>query len=411
MLAPNRWVKADANMAGSQAAFERPLRLPDDTAVPVRITQAASGAAAELSVAVEAATLSASDQEHICSQVVRMLSLAPGDVQVVSELQAMHPEAKADNFGHMFRSPSMWEDMVKSITLCNCGWGRTISMNAALCTEIGGGAFPTPAQVAAAGVEALQSRCGVGYRAKSIHGLARQVLDGTVGSLGLEESGVDAAVLYKKLLPLSGMGPFTAANMLQLLGHYERIAADTETARHLKHRHKISGLSSKTLQEAAQKLYEKYAPFQFLVYWYELRQGYVDLFGPLSEMDPGDYAKATGHIMRAGAAAAAAGAAVAEGPPRAELAVSMADESASLDTDSALLIKPDDVSTGSDPDKVPSSTKRKKRADGLIDISKWMKGSAVLAIGVENDADIVAAPKTPAKMFAGVRTRSRARTA
>ena len=56
-------------MLGSQAAFERPLRLPDDTAVPVRITQAASGAVPELLVAVEATTLSASDQEQICSQV------------------------------------------------------------------------------------------------------------------------------------------------------------------------------------------------------------------------------------------------------------------------------------------------------------------------------------------------------
>lgn len=41
-------------------------------------------------------------------------------------------------------------------------------------------------------------------------------------------------------------------------------------------------------------MYEKYAPLQFLVYWYELRQGYVELFGPLTEMDPVDYAKATG---------------------------------------------------------------------------------------------------------------------
>ncbi len=64
--------------------------------------------------------LSAADVLLTC-QVVRMLSLAPHYVQVVSELQAMHPEAKADNFGHMFRSPTMWEDMVKSITLCNCG--------------------------------------------------------------------------------------------------------------------------------------------------------------------------------------------------------------------------------------------------------------------------------------------------
>lgn len=47
-------------------------------------------------------------------------------------------------------------------------------MNAALCSEIGGGAFPTPAQVVAAGVAALQSRCGVGYRGKTIYGLAQQ---------------------------------------------------------------------------------------------------------------------------------------------------------------------------------------------------------------------------------------------
>ena len=91
-------------------------------------------------------------------------------------------------------------------------------------------------------------------RCKSQHQQFSQVLDGTVGSLSLEEADLDAAVIYKKLLPLSGMGPFTAANVLQLLGHYERIAADTETMRHLKCRHKLSGLSPKTLQEAAQKV-------------------------------------------------------------------------------------------------------------------------------------------------------------
>jgi hypothetical protein len=50
-----------------------------------------------------------------------MLRLTEPDVEVVKSLQDMHPGAKAENFGHMFRSPSLWEDMVKSITLCNCG--------------------------------------------------------------------------------------------------------------------------------------------------------------------------------------------------------------------------------------------------------------------------------------------------
>ncbi len=40
------------------------------------------------------------------------------------------------------------------------------------------------------------------------------------------------------------MGPFTAANMLQLLGHYSRIPCDSETVRHL---HKVHNLQSCTL--------------------------------------------------------------------------------------------------------------------------------------------------------------------
>ena len=48
-------------------------------------------------------------------------------------------------------------------------------MNAALCREVGEGAFPTPQQVLAAGPAQLQACCGVGYRAKTICALAQQV--------------------------------------------------------------------------------------------------------------------------------------------------------------------------------------------------------------------------------------------
>lgn len=45
-----------------------------------------------------------------------------------------------------------------------------------------------------------------------------QVLDGAVASLQAEVGSLSAAELYKRLLPFAGMGPFTAANVLQLLG-------------------------------------------------------------------------------------------------------------------------------------------------------------------------------------------------
>lgn len=54
-------------------------------------------------------------------QVIRMLRLAPGDIDQITAFQAMHEDARRENFGCMFRSPTLWEDMVKSITLCNCG--------------------------------------------------------------------------------------------------------------------------------------------------------------------------------------------------------------------------------------------------------------------------------------------------
>ena len=48
-------------------------------------------------------------------------------------------------------------------------------MNAALCEKVGGGAFPTAAQVAALDPAELQAKCGLGYRSKSIAKLALQV--------------------------------------------------------------------------------------------------------------------------------------------------------------------------------------------------------------------------------------------
>ena len=44
-----------------------------------------------------------------------------------------------------------------------------------------------------------------------------------------------------------------------------------------------------------EQVYEQYAPYQFLAYWYELRRSYDILFGSLIDMDPADYGKATGH--------------------------------------------------------------------------------------------------------------------
>ena len=52
----------------------------------------------------------------------------------------------------------------------------------------------------------------------------------------------------------SGVGPFTAANMLQLLGHYSRIPCDSETVRHLHKVHRLQGCTLANVQQHAQQV-------------------------------------------------------------------------------------------------------------------------------------------------------------
>ena len=61
-------------------------------------------------------------------------------------------------------------------------------MNAALCREVGAGAFPTPAQVATCGAEQLQKRCGLGYRARTLCKLAEQVSNSRASQNGRSAS-------------------------------------------------------------------------------------------------------------------------------------------------------------------------------------------------------------------------------
>uniref|UniRef100_A0A0E0ANR1 HhH-GPD domain-containing protein n=1 Tax=Oryza glumipatula TaxID=40148 RepID=A0A0E0ANR1_9ORYZ len=131
MMAPNRWDPASR-------ALVRPLRLAIDRAasVAVRVSRHPARPSDALLVSVLGApgdALSPPDQTSILEQVRRMLRLDEEDGRAAAEFQAMHAVAREAGFGRIFRSPTLFEDMVKCILLCNCQWTRTLSMSTALC--------------------------------------------------------------------------------------------------------------------------------------------------------------------------------------------------------------------------------------------------------------------------------------
>ncbi len=203
----------------------------------------------------------------------------------------LHLQSRRAKFGCLFRSPSLFEDMVKTITGCNVTWPNTMRMNQLLCDQIGHGAFPTPLQLARVRVDALKRRCKVGYRAQRIVDLARRVIRGDLDLNWFEDTSRPTQEVYDELLKIHGIGPYAAANLCQLLGRYDRLAIDTETYRHFRQVHGVTPDGNpRKLHARIEAHYDRYAPYQFLAYWFELWQAYQARYGRASQWtahDPG----------------------------------------------------------------------------------------------------------------------------
>lgn len=97
--------------------------------------------------------------------------------------------------GRLLRSPTVFEDVVKTIATTNTQWSGTKAMTRALVDALGEPlphdpthhAFPTPEAVAAAPLETL-SAARFGYRAPYIQALARRVAAGELHLEGLTHS-------------------------------------------------------------------------------------------------------------------------------------------------------------------------------------------------------------------------------
>lgn len=174
------------------------------------------------------------------------------------------------------------------------------------------GDFPRPEELATLDENYLTKRCRLGYRAKRILKLAQSIVENRFQLRELEEvcDGVRSSTydeLTQQLSGVAGFGYFTRANVLMCMGFYERIPADSETVRHLKQVfcpltslsvflyyifnllydspyekfssplvlfvqfHARTECTIKTVQQDVERLYAKYAPFQFLAYWYDLK--------------------------------------------------------------------------------------------------------------------------------------------
>lgn len=277
ILAPNHWSVRDQTLS-------RVLHLDNAPAACV-ITQAGAKLAARFD-----RSLSRAEQVTAKAQIARMLRFDEDQAHA----RAFHradKRWKKSGRARLFRSPTLFEDVIKTVTSCNVAWPSTVNMNAQLCRHVGvKGAFPTAQKLARTRAGTLRGRCRVGYRDQRIIDLAKLFAKGEIDELWLESADTPDDDVFAFLVTLPGIGPYAAGNIMQLLGRYSRLAIDTETVRHGKAVLGMTG-TDRQITKALEAHYEPFGEFKFKSYWFELWRFYEQKKGPAHTWDRDTTAK------------------------------------------------------------------------------------------------------------------------
>ena len=188
--------------------------------------------------------------------------------------------------GRLVRSPTVFEDVIKTLCTTNCSWGATQRMVGALVEHLGqrapgsfpagaaGRAFPTPEAMAGADDGFYRNVARAGYRGTYLRSLAAAVVDGSVDLETLGRAGADEPTddeVAARLQALPGIGPYAAAHIMTLLGRYSRLILDSWTRPNYA---RLAGRATVT-DAAIARRFGRYGRWAGLAFWLYLTADWV----------------------------------------------------------------------------------------------------------------------------------------
>jgi 3-methyladenine DNA glycosylase/8-oxoguanine DNA glycosylase len=144
----------------------------------------------------------------------------------------------AKGAGRLLRSPTVFEDLIKTICTTNCSWALTKTMVGNLVTKLGtaahgperssrSNAFPTPEAMASVDAGFYRKEVRAGYRSPYLVELAETVASGRLDPEAWLSSDLPTGELKREIKKLKGVGDYAAENLLKLLGRYDGLALDS----------------------------------------------------------------------------------------------------------------------------------------------------------------------------------------
>jgi 3-methyladenine DNA glycosylase/8-oxoguanine DNA glycosylase len=214
------------------------------------------------------------------------------------DLSAFYQRAAADSdlawacagAGRMLRSPTVFEDVVKTVCTTNCAWSATERMVGALVERLGepapgapdgsktARAFPSAVAMAEADERFYRDVARAGYRGPRLRALAVAV---ATGELDLEELLVSPPAelpddeAERRLLALPGVGPYAAAHVMMLVGRHSRLVLDSWTRP--KYARLVGRPPGKLVADRVIcRRFDAYGAYAGLAFWLFVTQDWVD---------------------------------------------------------------------------------------------------------------------------------------
>lgn len=224
------------------------------------------------------AKLSRKQQQEISAVVARVLSF-DHDLAPFHDLVRAHPNygwIETAGAGRMLVSPTVWEDLAKTLLTTNTTWAMTKSMVARLAAlgdafadggTTGLHVFPESAQIAAYDPETLNQQVRAGYRGAYLHELATRIASGELDVETWRDPALSSVEVYKAIKRLKGFGDYAAGALMRLLGRFDQLGLDSVCRTMYAQRYN-SGTAATDREIAA--FYEPFGAWRGLIIWMDV---------------------------------------------------------------------------------------------------------------------------------------------
>jgi 3-methyladenine DNA glycosylase/8-oxoguanine DNA glycosylase len=185
--------------------------------------------------------------------------------------------------GRLLRSPTVFEDLVKSLCTTNCSWALTEKMLTGLVMNLGREAgsgrktFPTPEAMAHQPEKFYREVVRAGYRAPYLKELAERVAAKELNPESWLVSELPTPELKREMKRVKGVGDYAAENLLKLVGRYDCLALDSWVrAKFARTRGTGQGRRATVDDARIARFYSRFADWRGLALWCDMTRDWLD---------------------------------------------------------------------------------------------------------------------------------------